>query len=361
MDDLLLRMLSLNTLSYSPPSGYQVSELPTPELDDANYVIIKVHAASINPIDVKRASGALKLAGKDSFPYKIGYDVAGIVSETGHNVVRCKVGDAVYTKLPEYCRGSCAEFVKCPEQYVSLKPPSLSFEEAASIPLAAMTALQALRKYDGDLEGKCVFVPAGLSGTGLFACQLAKHVFRAAKVITTVSTSKVSKVSELLGEGTVDEIIDYTKTDPKKAIPSGSVDFLFDTVGQAMDFLVLMRPRTSRIVSVATLPSGSQLQTSSLTDLPHKPVVPLPVRMGLNLLDGLCKLRAQRYGVDYSYMFLVSSGDDLDELRKYVDEGKMKTVVGTIVDLRDIEAVRNACQVIYSGRGGLGKLVIKVL
>lgn len=96
--------------------------------------------------------------------------------------------------------------------------------EAASIPLAAMTALQALRRYQGNLEGKTVFVPAGcksppdyswrfqfaeicftVSGTGLFACQLAKNVFKAGKVITTVSTAKVSKVDELLGQGVVDE------------------------------------------------------------------------------------------------------------------------------------------------------------
>ncbi|KAH8697973.1 alcohol dehydrogenase [Talaromyces proteolyticus] len=353
-------MLALNTPSYGPPSGYQVSELPKPELDNANYVIIKVQAASINPIDVKKASGVLKLATKDSFPYKIGYDCAGIVTETGRGVTQFKVGDEVYTRLPEYCRGSCAEFVKCPEHFVGLKPPSLSWEEAASVPLAAMTALQALRKYDGDLAGKTVFIPAGLSGTGLFACQLAKHVFRAGKVITTVSTSKVPKVPELLGEGTVDEIIDYTKTDPKSVIQSGSVDFLFDTVGQAMDFLVLMRPKTSRIVSVATLPSGDQLQASSLMELPHKPTVPLLFRLTLNALDYVRQLRARRYGTHYSYFFLVSSGDDLDQLRKYVEEGKLKTVVGTSVDLRDSQAVRNACQVVYSGKGGLGKLVIKV-
>jgi NADPH:quinone reductase-like Zn-dependent oxidoreductase len=118
--------------------------------------------------------------------------------------------------------GAWSEYAKCPEDYIALKPPSLSFESAASIPLAGMTALQALRKYDGDLSGKTVFVPAGcmryllivitlfantmaVGGTGLYACQLAKHVFNAGKVITTVSTSKVAKVDELLGNGTVDQ------------------------------------------------------------------------------------------------------------------------------------------------------------
>lgn len=354
-------MLSLNTTAYSPPSGFQVSDLPKPEISGPKDVLIKVHAASINPIDVKKASGMLKMAVRDEFPYKIGYDCAGVVVETGAEVGRLKIGDEVYTRLPEYSRGSCSEYVKCPEQDVALKPPSLSFEDAASIPLAAMTALQALRKYDGDLAGKTVLVPAGLSGTGLFACQLAKHLFKAGKVITTVSTSKIPKVNELLGDGVVDEIIDYTKNDPQKVIERGSVDFLFDTVGVSMPYLSLMRPKTGCIISISTMPSGDQLQASSIMQLPNEPALSLPIRLGLNLMDCTRRFRARRYGVTYSYMFLESSHEDLDLLRGLVEEGKLRTVVGTTASLRDVEAVRDACQVVYSGKGGLGKTVIKVV
>lgn len=219
-----------------------------------------------------------------------------------------------------------------------------------------------------------------MSGTGLFACQLAKHVFRAGKVITTVSTAKIPKIKGLLGENTIDEgeglpfhcplllrpfpnlcqVIDYTKSDPRDVIEHGAVDFLFDTVGLAMEYLCLMRPGSSRIISVSTLPSGNQLQASSLMDLPHRPTIPFPFRMGLNLLDQIRKFRARRYNTEYSYMFLKSTGKDLDELKHYVEDGKLKTIVGTTVDIRDIDAVRKACEVVYSGRGGLGKLVIHV-
>lgn len=95
-------------------------------------------------------------------------------------------------------------------------------------------------------------------------------------------------------------------------------------------------------------------------DLPHRPTIPIPFRLGLDLLDQVRKLRARRYGVEYSYMFLESSGEDLDELRGYVEEGRLRTVVGTIVEIGDIESVRSACEVVYSGKGGLGKLVIRV-
>lgn len=156
-------------------------------------------------------------------------------------------------------------------------------------------------------------------------------------------------------------VIDYTKGNLKDAIQPGTVDFLFDTVGNAMEYLSLMRPDTGYITSVSTLPSGDQLQASSLMQLPHEPVLPLPMKLALNLMDCVRKFRARRYGVTYSYMFLESSGKDLDELRGLVESGKLRTVVGTMASLRDIKAVQEACQVVYSGRGGLGKVVIKVV
>lgn len=94
--------------------------------------------------------------------------------------------------------------------------------------------------------------------------------------------------------------------------------------------------------------------------LPHQPALPFPMKLALNLMDCVRKFRARRYGVTYSYMFLQSSSKDLDELRDLVESGKLRTVVGTVASLKDIKAVQEACQVVYSGRGGLGKMVIKV-
>lgn len=155
-------------------------------------------------------------------------------------------------------------------------------------------------------------------------------------------------------------VIDYTKSDPRQVIPSGSVDFLFDTIGSSMEFLSLMKPKSGCIISVATMPSGTQLQDSSLIDIPDKPTIPVVFRAALNLMDRARKLRAWRYSVKYSYMFMESSGQDLDELRAHVEEGRLRTVVGMTVPLSDIEAVKSACQVVYSGKGGLGKVVVKV-
>ncbi|UKZ78462.1 hypothetical protein TrVFT333_006202 [Trichoderma virens FT-333] len=124
-------------------------------------------------------------------------------TDVGKSVKTLKVGDEVYTRLPEVGRGAWSEYAKCSEEYVALKPKTITFGEAASLPLAAVTALQVLRQYKGSLEGKTVFIPAGW------------------KVITTVSTTKIPKVPELLGEGVVDQIIDYTKADPLESDQQG--------------------------------------------------------------------------------------------------------------------------------------------
>ncbi|THC97208.1 hypothetical protein EYZ11_003317 [Aspergillus tanneri] len=332
-------MRAIAISSYSTPSGYELRDLPKPELRRENDVIIKVHAASVNPVDVKLASGQMKMVFQSLFPSPIGFDCAGTVVEIGSEVTRFKVGD---------------------EDCAALKPSSISFGDAASLPLAAVTAIQALRKYDGDLSGKTVFIPAGLSGTGAYACQLAKNVFKAGKVITTVSTAKVPKVAELLGDNVVDEIIDYKESDPATAIPAKSVDFLFDTVGVAMEYLPLVR-QDGWVISISTMPSGSQLQEWDIMHLPHNPTVPAYVRIPLNLLDRMKRLKAQRYGAHYEYMFLTPSGEDLDSLRAWVEEGKVRPVVGTVADFHDIDAIRRVCQVVYDGQGGLGKVVISMV
>ncbi|RBQ78902.1 hypothetical protein FVER14953_00089 [Fusarium verticillioides] len=354
-------MLSITAPSYTSPSGYELSTVSKPTITEDKDVLIKVHAASINPVDVKKAAGVFKMAIKEEFPYKIGYDAAGVVVEVGKGVARLKVGDEVYTRLPEVGRGAWSEFAKCPDHYVSLKPKSLSFADAASLPLAGVTALQVLGQYKGSLEGKTVFIPAGLSGTGAIACQLAKNVFHAGKVITTVSTAKIPKVSELLGEGTVDQIIDYTKEKISEAIPPKSVDFCFDTTGQAMEFLSLMVPSTGMIVSISTTPSASTLQASSVMRRPDNPRIPFAGRVFLDAADAIRRLRAWRWGVTYMYHFLDPNQEDLEKLTGYVESGKVKPIVGAKVDMRDIKAVREACDQSYNGKGGLGKTVFEVI
>lgn len=127
-----------------------------------------------------------------------------------------------------------------------------------------------------------------------------------------------------------------------------------------MDYLHLIRPKTGWIISVSTTPSGKQLQEAGVMRVPNGPNVPMGVRVFLDALDSIRRWRAHFRSVNYSYLFLEPNGKDLDALSGYVAAGQLKPVVGSTVDFNDMEAVRNACQVVYSGRGGIGKSVIRM-
>lgn len=142
--------------------------------------------------------------------------------------------------------------------------------EAASLPLVLYTSRNSLNKADslikGGLKGKTVFIPGGLSGTGSVAIQLAKHVYGAARVITTVSTSKRPLIAQYLGEGIVDQIIDYKTQDVRKEVPSASVDFVYDTLGIMTSLIPLVKPG-GVILSIASMPR-SELAKSEMPGMP---------------------------------------------------------------------------------------------
>lgn len=290
------------------------------------------------------------------FPYKIGYDLSGVVVAVGASVSKFKPGDEVYSRVVQKNRGTIAQYAISTESTTAKKPRSLSFNEAASIPLAAQTALQALQigqeGLDGGLLGKTVFVPGGLSGTGSFAVQLAKNVFGAGKVITTLSTGKIPKIKELLGTSAPDHIVDYTKEDISKAVEGHSIDFMFDTVNSAVSSFPLMK-KGSRIVSVSATPSGSAMKEKMLD-------MPFYVVFLLDIADWILTMRARWNGINYKYLSLTGNTRDLERLATWVDEGKIKPIVGTTVKLSDIEGVRKGCQQIYDGKGGIGKFVIEI-
>jgi NADPH:quinone reductase-like Zn-dependent oxidoreductase len=265
----------------------------------------------------------------------------------------------VYTRLPNNYKGTVAQYALSTASVTAKKPIQLSFTQAAAIPLAALTALQSLESAEaslggeGSLKGKTVFIPGGLSGTGSFACQLAKNVFGAGKVITTLSTSKIKKAEELLDANILDQVVDYTKEDVVSAIGHGQVDFLFDTVGTFRSYVEVMK-KGSVIVAIGTLPSGSVMAQ-------RMPSIPFYIRYALDLVNWFYTWTAGRYGAAYSYIFMRPSAKDLEKLAWWVGEGKVKPIVGRTAKLSDIKAVREGCQEVYDAKGGIGKFVIEIV
>ncbi|MCJ1253287.1 hypothetical protein MMC24_001098 [Lignoscripta atroalba] len=352
-------MRALTIPSYTTPANYNISQLPVPSISNPAQVLIKVHAACINPVDVKKAAGMMKYFETVTFPMVIGLDFSGTVVQVGDDVTDFKAGDEIYGSQKVKDMGAVCEYVVASTENrgaLCQKPPSLSHIQAASLPVVGFTALDcfdaAEASIPGGLKGKTVFIPAGLSGTGSIALQLAKNVFGAAKVITTVSTAKVARVPELLGENTVDQIIDYTKADVMKEIQKGSVDFLYDTMGECMAFLSLMKQK-GVIRSIASIPSGSQMAS-------QMPDIPSFIVYTLNLVSSFYKWRAGRWSVDYAFFAPNPEKSHLERLSRWAEEGKIRTVVGRTVKLSDLQSVREGCQEVNSGKGGIGKFVIEI-
>ncbi|EON65854.1 hypothetical protein W97_05096 [Coniosporium apollinis CBS 100218] len=350
-------MRSLAIQRYCTPVDYDVLNVPQPQIEAPDDILIKVYAASINPVDVKVASGVAKMVQPETFPYKIGYDLSGIVVSVGPDASsRFKPGDEVYARVPERCRGTISDFALSTASATALKPKLLSHTHAGSLPLVSLTALQALDAADAELEGglkgKTVFIPDGLSGVGTVAIQLAKNVFGASKVITTLSPSKIAKVDEILGKGIVDQVIDYTKQEPAQTLPKGSVDSMFDTMGGAMGCLRAMK-EGGVIVTVAALPFGPDMERV----MSNAPVV---ARWALNAIGFAAQYRASRYKVKYSYLFTHERGSDLKRLGNWLDQGKVVPVVCRVSSLTDLQGVRDGCQEVLAAKGGIGKFVIEI-
>jgi NADPH:quinone reductase-like Zn-dependent oxidoreductase len=186
------------------PEMMKYEDAPRPEPKD-DEVLIRVMAAGVNPVDAYIRAGRFH-RGASNFPFVPGMDVAGVVEKAGPKIDKFKTGDAVYAYLSFAEQGGYAEFAIAKQDEMALKPRSISFEEAAAVPLAGTTAWQALvdaAKIDKD---QTVLIHGGSGGVGHLAIQIAKA--RGAKVIATASTPNQSFMAEL----GADQTIDYTTT-----------------------------------------------------------------------------------------------------------------------------------------------------
>lgn len=291
---------------------YENAPIPTLNPDD---VLVKVHAAAVNPVDWKVREGYLKEVLPVAMPLILGWDVAGEIVALGEKVTGWQLGDAVYSR-PDIGRdGSYAEYIAINAAEIAAKPRSLHWQQAAAVPLAALTAWQSLYDFADIKAGERVLIHAGAGGVGMFAIQLAK--LRGAHVITTVSTRNVEFVRAL----GADEVIDYTQRDFSAL---RNTDVVFDTLGgeiQQHSWQVL-KPG-GRLVSIVSTPDSALAEKHRVTPL-------------------LC--------------FVKPSTTQLAALAALFDAGKMRVVIERSYKLADIAHAHEHSE---SGRTR-GKIVIEV-
>lgn len=169
---------------YSKEDKLHLTEVAEPVVNE-NDVLVQVHSASLNLLDAKLKSGEFKLLLPYKFPLILGHDVAGVVTKVGSKVSGFKVGDEVFARPADFRIGTFAEYIAIHENDVALKPKNISMEQAASIPLVALTVWQAFVEKAKLTKGQKVFIQASSGGVGTIAIQLAKHL--GATVATTTS------------------------------------------------------------------------------------------------------------------------------------------------------------------------------
>ena len=309
---------------YGGPEVLEVTEIDAPR-PGAEELLVRVRAAGINPVDWKIRSGSLRPFASATFPMIPGCDLAGEVIEVGSGVTRFRPGDAVYAMLEPAAGGACGEVAAVPESAAAHLPETLSFTEAAAVPLAALTALQALRDKGRVAPGMRVLVNGGSGGVGSFAIQIAHRL--GARVTAVAGTGN----QELLRELGAQEAIDYTAED--FTLRNQVWDLVFDAVGN----------RTFSEVASVLSPEGRYVTTL--------PTLGLFLGAFATRFAGLFGFGRRAFAV-----LVAARGDELEQLAEWIDDGEVRPILHRIWPLEEIARAHEESE---SGHAR-GKIVVRL-
>jgi alcohol dehydrogenase len=270
----------------------ELTDLPRPEPGEGD-LLVRVRAASVNPVDYKIRDGGVKVLIPYKFPLTLGNDVAGDVEAIGPGVTKFKVGDAIYSRLDKDRIGAFAEYALVRESAAAKKPASLDYLQAASLPLVGLTSWQALIDLAKLQTGQRVLIHAGSGGVGTFAIQLAKHL---GAHVTTTASAKNHELVKSLG---ADVAIDYKTTRFEDV--AKDYDVVLDT--QAGDTLLRSFEVVKSggvVVTIGGRPDAKFARAWGLS---------LPLVWILGFLNRKVDRLARQKNVRFEYLFMHASGE----------------------------------------------------
>jgi NADPH:quinone reductase-like Zn-dependent oxidoreductase len=287
--------------------GLRAADVPEPELGDGD-VLVKVSAASVNPLDKMVRNGEFKRLLKYRTPFVLGHDGAGVVTRVGSAVREFQVGDEVYARPRDLRIGTFAEYIAIDQDDVAPKPASLTLHEAAAVPLVSLAAWQALVDRAHVKSGQKVLVHAGSGGLGSTVIQLAKHLG------ATVATTARGQNEELVRSLGADVVIDYKKQDFAEVL--SGYDVVLDSLGgETLEkSLTILKPG-GQAIGVAGPPDPG---------FAKQPRAPKFIGVVMGLLSRKVRKQARKLGVNYSFLFMQANGTQLRELASLYDAGHLR-------------------------------------
>ena len=318
----------------------RLAEQPVPEPGDSE-VLVRVHAAGVNVLDAKLRSGEFKLILPYRLPLTLGHDLAGVVVKVGSGGRGVRPGDEGYARPADGRIGTFAEYLAVNENDLAPRPATVTPQEAAALPLVALTAWQALVERADLQRGQKVFIQAGSGGLGSIAIQLARHL--GATVATTASAAN----SDWLKSLGADIVIDYRNEDFAAVLRD------YDVVLHSQDAATLHK--SLRILK----PGGKLISISGPPDPAFARSIGAPwyVRLAVRLLSARVRRTARRHGVDFSFLFMRADGAQLRRIATLVDAGAIRPVVDRVLPFA---SAADALAYVETGRAK-GKVVLSVL
>lgn len=312
-------MKAAQMMKYSKETQLEINEVSIPEIKN-HQVLVKVKAAGVNPLDILILNGSIRMVTDYDFPLTLGNELSGVIAAVGKDVVNFQVGDNIYTRLPVNQIGAFAEYTAVNEDAITIMPKNLSYNEAATVPLTALTAYQALNDVLHVQPDKKLFIPGGTGGFGAMAIPIAKSM--GLYVITSGSERGRSRTLSI----GADQFINYHEENYADVL--SDIDYVIDTLGtkEIKAELGILKPH-GKLVSLKAVPNYRFAVDNNF---------PVWKKILFGLVGARIDSLARKHKNEYHFLFVQANGSQLQEITTVIEKEDIKPSIDSTYTFTDI-------------------------